>query len=193
MPLMIAVLSPLEVLVDYAQIIGAGATVVGVVAVAVAIWTICESRYATANGWMLELDKIFVDRPKMREEFFDSNNSYDDKKHELAAFTEYVADSTDFFLRHRFRVGTWKPNVMVRMLKKLRLDKRLGISGMQRSWESWVFKLFENSRVLREFLCQNKDCYRPRESALGTLFERWCNDQKKKPKLPSPVEPTGSG
>jgi hypothetical protein len=163
----------LHALVDWAQIVGAGATIVGVAALWAAFVTIRESRYATANGWMLELDKTLLEKHRLRREFFDESNKYNEFNHEMAAFTEYVADSLDFFLRHRFGVGKRSTKFWARVRRPLRRGRRVGIDGLQPSWENWVCGYFMRSSVLRGYLRANRDSFGSSDSALASVFEVW--------------------
>jgi len=133
---------------------------------AAAIWqiyqtkkTIRDAEYAAANGWMLDLDRLFLDRPELRAKFF-SDIGFDPNDHATVALVEYVADSIDFFLKHRFGVG--------------------GSSDrLQESWREWVKGCFKGSRLLREYLRRNQGTHQEKESALRTLFDA-CKD------LPNP-------
>jgi hypothetical protein len=109
------------------------------------------SQYATANGWMLDLDKVFLDHPRLRR-FFRNGETIDGKHddyQEAVALAELVLDTTDFFLKHRFQLE----------------------SKIQQSWVSWVKDSFDNGPILRETFKSQQAWYNPEDSALGKLVK----------------------
>jgi len=153
---------------NWAEAVSAVCAVVTVLAIGLAIWTINEAKYANANGWILELDKMFLEKHRLRAAFFNPNGKFSEEDAELAALIEYAADTWDFFLRHRFGVGTG--------LGRFRQDaapEPAGIDGLQLSWQSEVFRWFNTSGPFRDYLESRSTTYRTDDSALGRLFTEW--------------------
>jgi len=115
------------------------------------IRTMQDSVYTTANSWMLDLDKVLLENADLRAYFYDGK-TIDPKDADYAkvmAMAEYMADTFDFFLKHRFGSRS-KP--------------------IQSSWHNDILNRIEKSPALKRYLDDNKESYRPEDSALGALY-----------------------
>jgi len=97
-------------------------------------WTeIQDSKYVSANSWTIDLDKAFLDKPELRPYFYENAafTTNDTNYEEVMAMSEYMLDTLDSFVNHRF-VTEKKP--------------------VQQSWKNWMFFCFSNSPALRYYV-----------------------------------------
>lgn len=153
--------------VNWELLIQLGTLVVSCVAlvqIKLARETLADTAYANANGWMLQLDQAFLAKPHLRPYFFGGCAVTPDDKLEAEAMAEYMLDTFDFFLKHRFREVP-----------------------LQESWRNWMFDCLDKSPLLQANLAaRGARWFLDQDSALGRLYAEWRMEHPAPPSAPNP-------
>lgn len=114
--------------------------------------------YSNANSWILRLDEAFLQKPHLRPYFYSGavvDNKNKVRYEETRGMAEYILDTYETFLRHRF------PN---------------GITEKDAGWKNWICASFDNSPILREYFEERKEWYTP--SIILKLYNEDCSKQE---------------
>ncbi len=113
-----------------------------------------NTKYATANSWMLDLDKAFLDKSELRPYFYEGKAippSTDREYRPVMAMSEYMLDTFDSFISHRF-------------------PRR---KRVQPSWKNWMIFCLNNSPALRSYMETNIDWYNSDGAFYDKIYKDW--------------------
>jgi hypothetical protein len=113
-----------------------------------------DQKYATANGWMLDLGKTYLDNSNFRPYFYEGQDIPTNKEdyYKVMAMSEYTLDTFDSFISVRFH-GKDEP--------------------VERGWKNWMEFCFSNSPALRFYITNNADWYNTNCELWDKVWTNW--------------------
>ena len=150
--------------------------VIQILAFAWVIITLRESDYSFKRGvygsaatWIFDLDRAFIEKPYLRPYFYDGKTIEpgDKKLHEEAlAMAEYMSDTFEIFLTHRFKAEHAEPD---------------------KAWLNWMDSTLNNSPILQEYLTSHETWLDSKDPFFNRVYLKW--KQHPSAPTPSPADP----